>query len=181
MLPKILSLPALALAAALSAGTADAALVTPTSSASFVFDVTGLGPFSVSRTAYDCAADYFPCFDVDDLTLAVGATGGLDVGLSPGASDIASGNFINGFGYPIVGLSGGLLPTFNVGAGVDRIYLTFRYVDDVYTAGVARIIVNGQTLAGTEVRLIPVPLPAAGLMLLAGLGALGALRARRRA
>jgi hypothetical protein len=52
-----------------------------------------------------------------------------------------------------------------------------------YTAfgGATNFRNDGFSLDGAQVRLSPVPVPAAGVLLIVGLGALGALRARRKA
>ncbi len=52
-----------------------------------------------------------------------------------------------------------------------------------YTAfgGSTMVRNDGFSIDGAQVRLSPVPVPAAGVLLIAGLGALGALRARRKA
>lgn len=174
----------LAAAAFLAAGglfsAAQAATVDAVNSASFHFDVSGLGETTFSSFGYTCSV---VCDDANDEgRLLSGASFTLDFGTTLGGSDIGTSSFTNPFSFAISNVSSGLNPNQLVPASVDDLFVTFNFVDDAFEVTSASISGANGNLQGTfagAVPVAPVPLPAAAFLMI---GALGGMRfASRRA
>ena len=159
---------------------AQAAVVTPTSSVTFEFDVSGLGAATFTSFSYSCST--FPLCNTGGGRLLSGASFTMDFGTFAGGSDIGTSSFVNPFGFAINNVGAGLIPSQSVAAMLNSVFVTFNYVDDAFGIDVANIrdSLGNITLGGTLISAVPLP---AGMLLLVGaLGGLGVVsrRARKR-
>ncbi|MDU9002575.1 VPLPA-CTERM sorting domain-containing protein [Sedimentitalea todarodis] len=159
-----------------------ASLVSPASAATvdarnvvaFEFDFSTTGVTSFDRFGYNCGR----CGG-EGLFLS-GATMQLDFGTTLGAADIGSRTFSNPFNFAISNVSSGLTPEVAVPGAVDRLFLTFRFVDDVFDISSATIY--GQSIGvmnGTLIENVPpspVPLPAGIFLMASALGGLAFMK-----
>lgn len=154
---------------------ASAATVDARNAVAFEFDFSTMGDTRFDRFGYNCGSCSGEGLLLSDATMQ------LDFGTSLGASDIGSRTFTNPFNFAISNVSSGLTPEVAVDGSVDTLFLTFRFVDDVFDISSASIYGQSTgTLTGTfagTVTPAPVPLPA-GIFLM--VGALGGLAFMRR-
>ncbi|WP_424984663.1 VPLPA-CTERM sorting domain-containing protein [Microbulbifer sp. S227A] len=156
---------------------ASAATVDAANAVSFEFDFSSMGDTSFYRFGYNCGG----CDG--EGRFESGATMQLDFGTTLGASDIGSRTFTNPFNFAINNVSSGLTPEIAVSGSVDTLYMTFRFVDDVFDVTAASIY--GQetghmagSFAGT-VAPSPVPLPAGFLLMASAIGGLAFVRRKQ--
>lgn len=155
---------------------ASAATVDARNAVAFEFDFSTTGTTSFDRFGYNCGS----CSG-EGLFLS-GATMQLDFGTTLGAADLGSRTFTNPFNFAISNVSSGLTPQVAVPDAIDTLFLTFRFVDDVFDISSANIFgqstgaMNG-TFAG-NVPPSPVPLPAGIFLMASALGGLAFMKRR---
>ncbi len=177
---------ALALLASFTSN-ANAAIVTPTNSVIISFDTSIFGPnFTIRTAGYNC---FTTCSlsGVSPEYFGPNASMQLDLGTTPGGSELASRIYTNQFGTPSRGIAGTIIgPPIPVTGSLSRVFLTLVYVDDVF--GVDRALLGvvpfgattQQSLLSDALMQKPVPLPGALPLFLFGLAALGLSKQRIR-
>jgi len=146
----------------------NAAVVNPSETAVFKFDLTEVSPANLVSASYDCGK---ACGDDFGMKLFYSSTIDIHYGTRSGANDLGQARVKNPYGYDITNITwAGLLPDFAQDTPT-TVFATFRFVDDVYNVDTFALnLANGASVAGTAVS--PVPLPAGFTLLLAGLTSL---------
>lgn len=171
-------------AAAFASANAQAALVSPATSVTAAFDVTGLTPGDITHYGYQCTSICGPNGSGDPENFSPGAMVEVLFGATAGGGEFGSLIATQPVAFDIAGFTHTLgSGSINVGA-VSTIFITFVYVDDVF--GVTRLLLrigDEEFLYSDAFEISPseVPLPAALPLFLAGLAGLGFLNRTRRA
>jgi hypothetical protein len=177
---------AIALVFGVAMGTAQAAVVTPTTPVDFSFAIPSAQSFN--SFGYDCGD---PCLSgiPDSNWLDTDKSFGLDFGTSQGGDDLGTVYFVNPFGFPISNVggpfftaptpAGGFIPASINVPGALTLFVRVFHFDDEFAINFLSIGNFEGTLAPPPPSEVPLPgaLPlfAGGLALLAGL-----LRNRRQ-
>ena len=173
------------IAAVIISTSANAALVSPTTSAYASFDVSGLTPGEITGFATACIPSC-PLPEGDNSVYAIPAFGNflVNFGTSAGSDDIGSRIFYNPFPMSVAGIQTTTSGSFvSIPDGISTIFATIIFVDSVFKSDEMKLFIDGQLVATSmtqEISASEVPLPAALYLFLAGIAGVGAATRHKR-